>query len=69
MQDVLLTVLIILQIIVMFYILYTTHQRHKADKEFWKKQDAISEEFLKNAKAMNEADCAKCECETDESKE
>lgn len=69
MQDVLLTALIILQIIVMIYILYTTHQRHKADKEFWKKQDAISEEFLKSARAMNDHEYDRCECEADESKE
>lgn len=69
MQSLLLTVLIILQIIVMIYILYTSHKRYQYDKQFWAKQDEISEEFLKNAKAMNEVDCARCECEADESKE
>jgi hypothetical protein len=56
----------------MLFILYTSYQRYKYDKSFWKKQDEISEEFLKHAKAMNEADCAECaecECEVDESKE
>lgn len=69
MQGFLLSVLIVLQIIVMCYILYTSHKRYQYDKKFWSKQDEISEEFLKHAKAMNEADCAECECEADESKE
>jgi hypothetical protein len=58
--------------IVMLFILYTSYQRYKYDKSFWEKQDEISEEFLKHAKAMNEADCAvcaECECEANESKE
>ena len=53
-QDILLTVLIVLQMIVMCYILYTTYQRHKADKKFWEKQIEISEEFLKQARAQTE---------------
>jgi hypothetical protein len=56
----------------MLFILYTSYQRYKYDKSFWEKQDEISEEFLKHAKAMNEADCAECaecECEANESKE
>ena len=69
MQSLLLTILIILQIIVMIYILYTSHKRYQYDKKFWAKQDEISEEFLKNAKAMNDHEYDRCECEADESKE
>ena len=46
-QNILLTVLIILQLIVMAYLLFTTYMRYKEDKKFWKKQKEISEEFLK----------------------
>lgn len=54
MQNLLLTILIVLQIIVMCYILYTSYKRYQYDKSFWKKQDEISEEFLKQAKAQSE---------------
>ena len=50
--------------IVMLYILYTTYQRHKADKSFWKKQDEISDEFLKQAKAQSDAIIAQAELAT-----
>lgn len=53
----------------MIYILYTSHKRYQYDKKFWAKQDEISEEFLKNAKAMNDHEYDRCECEADESKE
>ena len=46
----LLTALIILQTIAMIYIIYTTYVRHKHDKKFWKQQEEISEEFLKQLK-------------------
>lgn len=46
----LLTALIILQMITMIYIIYTTYVRHKHDKKFWKQQEEISEEFLKQLK-------------------
>lgn len=69
MQSLLLTILIILQIIVMIYILYTSHKRYQYDKKFWEKQDEISEEFLKSARAMNDTEHDRCECEADESEE
>ena len=44
----LLTALIVLQMIAMcIIILYTTYVRYKHDKKFWKQQEEISEEFLK----------------------
>ena len=46
----LLTALIILQMIAMIYIIYTTYVRHQHDKKFWKQQEEISEEFLKQLK-------------------
>lgn len=54
MQGFLLSILIVLQIIVMIYILYTSHKRFQYDKKFWEKQDEISEEFLKQARAQSE---------------
>ena len=69
MQNVLLTVLIILQMIVMLYILYTSYKRYQYDKKFWLKQDEISEEFLKHAKSMNDHEYDRCECESNESEE
>lgn len=49
-QDILLILVLIFQFIVMGYLLFVTHQRYKADKKFWKKQDEISEEFLKQVR-------------------
>lgn len=49
-QGILLLFLLLLQFVVMFYLLYTTHQKYKADKKFWAKQEEISEEFLKQLK-------------------
>lgn len=46
----LLTAVIILQMIAMIYIIYTTYVRHQHDKKFWKQQEEISEEFLKQLK-------------------
>ena len=46
----LLAVLIVLQIIAMCFIIYTTYVRYKNDKKFWKQQEEISEEFLKQLK-------------------
>ena len=52
--EILLWILVILQIILLSQMLYTTHKRYKKDKEFWKKQEEISEEFLKQARAHTE---------------
>lgn len=49
----LLTVVILLQMIAMIYIIYTTYVRHQHDKKFWKQQEEISEEFLKQLKETN----------------
>lgn len=46
----LLIALIILQMIAMCFIIYTTYVRYKNDKKFWEKQYEISEEFLKQLK-------------------
>lgn len=43
----LLVALIVLQMIAMCIIIYTTYVRYKHDKKFWKQQEEISEEFLK----------------------
>ena len=42
--------LVILQMIAMCLIIYTTYARYKNDKKFWKQQEEISEEFLKQLK-------------------
>lgn len=60
-QDILLILLIMFQFVVMGYLLFTTHQRYKEDKKFWKKQDEISEEFLKQLQEQP----AVCLCEDD----
>ena len=39
----------------MCYILYTTYQRHKADKKFWEKQIEISDKFIESIKAQTDA--------------
>ena len=46
----LLIALIVLQMIAMCFIIYTTYVRYKNDKKFWEKQYEISEEFLKQLK-------------------
>ena len=46
----LLVALIILQMIAMCFIIYTTYVRYKNDKKFWEKQEEISEEFLRQLK-------------------
>ena len=46
----LLMALIVLQMIAMCFIIYTTYVRYKNDKKFWEKQYEISEEFLKQLK-------------------
>lgn len=43
----LLIVVVLLQMIAMCLIIYTTYARYKNDKKFWKQQEEISEEFLK----------------------
>ena len=43
----LLIILAILQIIAMVLIIYTTYVRHQHNKNIWKQQEEISEEFLK----------------------
>lgn len=47
MTTILINILLILQIIAIIFIIVDTYKRHKADKAFWKKQDEISNEFLK----------------------
>ena len=60
-----------LQFIVLIYLLYTMRVRFKEDKKFWKKQDEISEEFLKQLKEqaayLNEG-VAACEREDTDKK-
>lgn len=60
-QDILLIILILFQFVVMAYLLYTTHKRYKADSQFWKQQEEISEEFLKQLKEQP----AVCLCENE----
>lgn len=43
----LLIFLLVLQIFVLMYILYTTYVRHQNDKKFWEQQEEISNEVLK----------------------
>ena len=54
MQAFLLYLLLILQIVAMICIIYESVQRRKADKKFWKQQEEISDEFLKQAKLHSE---------------
>lgn len=49
-RNIMLTVLIAFQFVVMAYIFYTEYVRCKHDKKFWKQQEEISEEFLKQLK-------------------
>lgn len=53
-KEILILILFILQFTVLIQLLYTGYVRHKEDKKFWAKQDEISEEFLKTAKAQSE---------------
>ena len=46
----LIVALVVLQMIAMCLIIYTTYVRYKNDKKFWEKQYEISEEFLKQLK-------------------
>lgn len=70
--EVSLWILVLLQIVVLSELLYTNHKRYKEDRKFWKKQEEISEEFLKQAKAhtemLNEG-VAVCEQKEDSNKE
>jgi len=50
----LLYLLLILQIIAMICIIYESVKRRKADKKFWKQQEEISNEFLKQARLHSE---------------
>lgn len=50
----LLNLLLVLQIIAMICIICDMIQRHKSDKAFWKQQEEISNEFLKQAKLHSE---------------
>lgn len=52
--EVSLWILVLLQIIATIYIIFEAHQRLKEDKKFWKKQEEISEEFLKQTRAHTE---------------
>lgn len=58
----LLIFLLVLQIFVLMYILYTTYVRHQNDKKFWEQQEKVSNEVLKQLQesSINES---KCECE------
>ncbi len=62
-QEILLTMLIVLQMVVLTYILYTTYQKNKRDKEFWEKQIEISDEFLKQAQSLQLEGDVVCEQE------
>ena len=55
--------LIVLQMVVLTYILYTTYQKNKRDKEFWEKQIEISDEFLKQAQSLQLEGDVVCEQE------
>lgn len=50
----LLNLLLVLQIIAMICIIYESMQRRKTDKKFWKQQEEISNEFLKQARLQSE---------------
>ena len=69
----LLVALIILQMIAMCFIIYTTYVRYKHDKKFWKQQEEISEEFLKQLKEQPavrlDEGVAACEQENTNNKE
>ena len=52
----LLVALIVLQMIAICLIIYTTYVRYKNDKKFWEKQYEISEEFLKQLKEQAAVD-------------
>jgi cytochrome c biogenesis protein ResB len=54
MQASLLYLLLVLQIVAMICIIYESIQRYKADKKFWKQQEEISDEFLKQVKLHSE---------------
>lgn len=47
---ILLSILLVLQIILMIFLIFTDVKRYKADKKFWKDQEQISAEFLKRAR-------------------
>ena len=67
-----LNLLLVLQIIAMVSIIYDTWHRHKEDKKFWKQQEEISNEFLKQARLHSELlekGDVECEPEEDSSKE
>ena len=50
MINILLGILIVLQIILMLFLLFTNIKRYKTDKIFWAEQEEISARFLKQMK-------------------
>ena len=50
MNYILLNTLIVLEIISMVYLMCTIYKNHQREKAFWKKQEEISEEFIKQLK-------------------
>ena len=50
MNYILLNTLIVLEIISMVYLICTIYKNNKKKKAFWKKQEEISEEFIKQLK-------------------
>lgn len=50
MNYILLNTLIVLEIISMIYLICTTYKNNQREKAFWKKQEEISEEFIKQLK-------------------
>lgn len=71
MSGIMILISLALQFIVLVYLLYTMRVRFKEDKKFWKKQDEISEEFLKQLKeqaAYLDEGVAACEREDTDKK-
>ena len=50
MNYILLNTLIVLEIISMIYLICTIYKNNQREKAFWKKQEEISEEFIKQLK-------------------
>lgn len=50
MNYILLNTLIVLEIISMVYLICTIYKNNQREKAFWKKQEEISEEFIKQLK-------------------
>ena len=50
MINILLTIVLILQIALMVFLLFTNIKRYKSDKKFWDEQEEISSKFLQQMK-------------------